>query len=123
MLLGQGNDGIFAMNLSLRDQVRQNFRNMVLTNHGERVGLFTFGANLQPLTLELGSDGFDSESSVRIKTATARWMPFINLVEMQRTVENTGNQHTAKIKLRIFYDVPRLGIKRDAIEVIFYIAA
>lgn len=123
MALGQGNDGIFAMNFDLRSSVRQNFRNMILTNNGERIGLYNFGANLQPLTMELGAELFDTEASVRIKTATARWMPYINLIDMQRTVENTNNEHLAKIKMRIFYNVPRLGIERDGIEVTFFVAA
>ena len=123
MTLGTDSDGIFAMNFSLRQQIRENFRNMLLTNWGERLGLYNFGANLAPMTLELGTEDFDAEVSVRIKTATNRWMSYINLIEMQRTVENTDNQHTAKIKLRIFYDVRRLGITRDAIELIFFIAA
>lgn len=123
MTLGRESDGIFSMNFSLRDQIRQNFRNMLLTNWGERVGQYFFGANLSPMTLELGTEDFDAEVSVRIKTATNRWMPYINLIEMQRSIENTDNDHTAKVKLRIFYDVPRLGIQRDAIELIFFIAA
>ena len=123
MTLGTDSDGIFAMNFSLRDQIRQNFRNMVLTNWGERPGLYNFGANLAPMTLELGTEDFDAEVSVRIKTATNRWMPYVQLIEMQRAIENTDNEHTAKVKLRIFYDVPRLGVTRDAIELIFFIAA
>lgn len=122
MSLGQG-DSIFTMNYSIKDQIKQNFRNMLLTNHGERLGLYNFGANLRPLSLELGSEEFDSEAAIRIKTATSKWLPFINLIEMQRNVDNTDNEHVAKIKIRIFYSVPRLGIERDAIEITFFVGA
>lgn len=123
MQIGESNDGIFAMHFNLANQIRDNFRNLLLTNHGERVGVFDFGANLQPLSMELGSDILDEELATRIKTAAARFMPWIDLVELRRTLDNDNNQSVAKINLRVFYDVPNLGVKRDAVEVTLFIAA
>ena len=38
--LGQDADGIFSMHFKLEDQIQDNFRNLLLTNNGERLGLF-----------------------------------------------------------------------------------
>jgi len=123
MKIGQSNDGIFAMHFNIVDQIRDNLRNLLLTNHGERLALFDFGANLRPLTLELGTDTFDEELSVRIKTAVSKWMPFVDLRDLQRTVDNADNAHVAKISLRITYDIPAINHKNDALEINFFVAA
>jgi len=51
--LDRENKGLLTMHYDLSDQIIDNLRSLVLTNHGERVGVYDFGANLQPLTLEL----------------------------------------------------------------------
>lgn len=121
MRLGQGSDGIFQMHFALSDQIRDNLRNLILTNHGERVAIYDFGANLQPLTLELGSDLFDEEVLIRIRTATTRWMPYVKLDRLEREIINLDNENTAKIRLKIYYNVPQFRIFDQLIEVNFFI--
>lgn len=121
MRLGNSNDGIFAMNFSIREQIKDNLRNLILTNWGERLGLYQYGADLRPLTLELGTDAFDQELLVRINTAVSRWMPYVRLKNLTRDVDNINNTILARIRLRISYDVESLNIFDDAIEVQFFI--
>lgn len=122
MRLGQSNDGIFAMNKVLADEIRQNLHNMILTNWGERPGRYQFGANLQELTLELGSEVFDEEVAVRIKNATTRWMPFVTLKAMERFIDSVDDEPVARVRLRIIYDAPPAGIENQALDVSFFIA-
>jgi phage baseplate assembly protein W len=121
MRLGQGSEGIFQMHFDIANQIRDNFRNLLLTNHGERLSLYNFGANLQPLSLELGSDVFDEELLLRINTAVSNYMPFIKLDRLSREIDNLDNQNTSKIKIRIFYSVRQLNILNQAVEVSFFI--
>lgn len=121
MRLGQGSDGIFQMHFSLADQIRDNLRNLILTNHGERVAIYNFGANVQPLTLELGSEIFDNELLLRINTAVSKFMPFVKLDRLEREIDNLDNEIVAKIRLRIFYSVPSLRIFNQAVEIRFFI--
>ena len=121
MRLGQGSDGIFQMHFSLENQLRDNFRNLLLTNHGERVAIHNFGADLQYLTMELGSEGFDNELLLRINTAVSKFMPFIKLADLEREIENSDNENTAKIRVKVFYSVPSLRIFNQAVEVSFFI--
>jgi phage baseplate assembly protein W len=123
MRLGQS-DGIYAMNTNLGDEIRQSLHNLILTNWGERLGRYQFGANLQELTMELGSEMFDEEVAVRIRAATNRWLPFVVLEAMERFVDTVESEPVAKIRLRIFYSVPPAGItETQALDVIFFIAA
>lgn len=121
--LGQDADGIFSMHFDLEDQIQDNFRNLLLTNNGERLGLFDFGANLRALSLELAPDDFETEAMNRIKRATSKYMPFIDLQNFAYTIDRNDNQNTAKIKLRVSYNVPSAGITNKGMELTFYLGA
>ena len=118
--MGTGADGLLKMHKNLADQVHDNFRNLVLTNHGDRLGLYDFGANLQELTHELGSELGDKEAIQRISKATSKYAPFIQLVSFEAFTDHRENSHVAKIGIRIMYDIPKLGVKDKALEVVLY---
>lgn len=118
-----GSEDIFQMNKTIKDQIKDNFRNLLLTNHGERVGLFDFGGNLRELSLELSSEKLDDELLVRINTATSKYMPYITLDRMQREIINFDNENVAKLKIKIFYSVPFFRIFNQVLEISFFIGA
>lgn len=119
---GTGPDGIFAMHRSLPNQIADNLRNLVMTNHGERLGLFDFGANLQPLMSELSSESdFEGEAMARIRTAVGKYMPFVALETFGVRIDNEHNQHTGRIVMRVGYGIPSLDLKNRAIDVVFYV--
>ena len=114
------NSGLFRMHTKLVDQVRDNLKNLVMTNHGERLGHFDFGANLLPLVFELGSADFDSEAIRRIKLAAAKYMPYVNLKTFSPLVDRLDNEHVAKVGVRVVYTVPKLSNAEYALEVVLY---
>ena len=118
--LGVGGDGLLHMHKNLADQVHDNFRNLVLTNHGDRLGLYDFGANLQELTHELGSEVGDNEAIARISRAAAKYAPFIQLRSFEAFTDHRDNSHVAKVGIRITYSIPKLGIQDKALEVVLY---
>lgn len=120
--LGEGHDGLFAMHTSLKDQIADNFRNLVLTNHGERLGMYNFGANLRELTMERGTDEFEVECIVRIRDAASKFMPYIDLQTFES--KSTKDPHTGlyRTKIRIAYGVPTLGINKCVTEVTIFVA-
>jgi len=120
-----GNDGnFFRVSTTLADQVADNLKNLLLTNWGERVIHFDFGANLKPLLSEMVSlDDFDGEACSRIKGAVDRWMPFISLEGFESSVDKTANASAnglAVIKLTIIYNVPALKLFNKALEITLY---
>lgn len=114
-------EGIFAMHFSLADAMHDNLRNLVLTNWGERLGLYDFGGNLRPLTTELVSvEDFDGQAIERISGAVQKWMPFITLETFQSTIDRINNKNTAIIKITIVYNIPALNVFNKALEVKLY---
>lgn len=114
-------EGILVMNYDLADQFADNLRNLLLTNWGERVGLYQFGANLRPLTTELSSqDNFDAEAIDRIRNAVTRWMPFIDLANFSSRIDHVDNKNVAVIRITVTYNIPALQVQDKAIEIALY---
>lgn len=107
---GSKNDGIFAMNFSMADQISDNLRNLLLSNKGERLGLYDFGANLRELTMEHGTDAFDGAAISRIKIAVDKYMPFVSLNSFASKATPNVNGAIERVDIAVTYDVPRLGI-------------
>lgn len=119
--LGSG-EGILSMNYSLADQFSDNLRNLLLTNWGERLGLYNFGANLKPLASEFVSqDSFDDEAINRIRNAVQKWMPFIDLEDFSSVVDRNENKNTAIIKITITYNIPALAVSKKSLQIMLYV--
>jgi len=121
--LRPGIKNVFDVTYSLKDQIADNLRNLLLTNHGERVGLYDYGANLRPVLTEFVSlDDFDSTAIERIKKAVDKWMPYINLNDFTSKVDRTKNNgKIAAISLMITYDVPALQITNASIKLTMFV--
>jgi phage baseplate assembly protein W len=105
--LDEGNSvSIFKMNYSLLEQMSDNLRNIILTNHGERLAMYDFGANLRPLLTDFSNkDNFDQEAMRRIKATVGKYMPFVNLLGYESKVERTQNVYTGVIYIILAYKV------------------
>jgi phage baseplate assembly protein W len=113
---------LFAMNYSISEQIHDNLRNLLLTNWGERLGFYNFGANLQELTSELSNiDAFDEEAISRIRNAVQKWMPFVVLKDFVSEVDNERNRNTGIVKISITYSVPQLGVENKALQISLYV--
>mgnify|MGYP001266479605 CR=1 FL=1 len=110
---------IFGMHYNLGDQISDNLRNLILTNHGERVGLYDFGANLRPILFDLQSDGFESEVMSRIKQAVSKYLPFVELktFEMSTNISETSEK-MAILDMIITYDVAVANIVSNRLQVV-----
>jgi len=117
-----GSETFLKMNTDIGIQIADNFRNLILTNWGERVGLYRYGSNLQELVTEFSNqENFDSEAMLRINTSVTQWMPFINLVGFSSEPKYENNRYTGIIKITIEYSVPQIQIFNKQIHVTLYV--
>jgi len=119
--------GPFKMHFTLADQIHDNLKNLILTNHGDRLGRYNVGANLKELCSELSSKrSFDSEAMIRVKSAVAQNMSYVELSTFESTF-NDDSYSASKpsgmslFSIKITYNVPRLKIGNRALEVILFI--
>lgn len=114
--IGSTDDGILKMHRSIADQIKDNLRNLILTNQNERLSFPDFGANLAPLAFELGSEDADEEAMRRIKVATEKYMPFISLEDFSLTNEISDTGATATVRIMITYSVPSANIVNQSLS-------
>lgn len=118
---GTGFDS-FRMHYTVREQVADNLKNLLLSNHGDRVMLFDFGANLLPLVADFShKDDFDQEAMVRINTAITKYMPFVTPIGFASKPDFENNQYTGKIDIIITYSIPLANVTEDKLEVSLYV--
>lgn len=113
-----GND-LFVMTTDLGSQLEDDMKNLVLTNHGERLGKYNYGCNLKPLLTEYTTDeNFQQEAMLRINTAFTKFMPFVELEGFDHKVLYEDNQYTGIISVFIKYSISRARISNKILEVI-----
>jgi phage baseplate assembly protein W len=117
--MGDNADGIFKMHRSLGDQIKDNFINLILTNHNERLNFPDFGANIRPLIHELSAENGDEEAMRRIQLAVSKYLPFVILENFITTPQDAGTSALAKIKMVITYSVPRANLTNQSIGIVF----
>ncbi len=120
---GQGRQ-IFDMHDDPRAQIKDNMRNLLLTNRGERLGLFDYGADLSSLLFEMTSvQSIEKEIVKRITKAVEVYMPGVQLdevstSELDRNEKNEINKKgMVKIKLKVVFSIPAARINNQAVEV------
>jgi len=125
--LGEGRSGLFEMHFNLESQIHDNLKSLILTNYGERLGAYDFGANLRELTTELSSQiDFDAEAMLRINSAVNKFLPFVELETYESNFGMTGvkkfgiDPGLSKIVINITYNIPKLRIVKKQISAILY---
>lgn len=112
--------GFFKMHFENADQIADNLRNLILTNHGERLVHYDFGANLRSLTFNLGQEEFDNEAILRIKRAVNKYMPYVSLETFVSFVDNNDLDAIATVGIRVTYKVEALDETTRVLEIILY---
>ncbi len=118
---GEGHEGLLKMHTNVGDVISDNFRNMIMTNWGERLMQYDFGANLTDLAFQLGQESIDEEAIRRISKTTSKYMPYIDLDQFEPFIEkNVLDDDINKVGIRITYNVPAAGIVKRRLEVVIY---
>ena len=105
--LGTERSDLFQMNFDTAAQVGDNFKNLVNTDHNERLGNPGYGANLGPLVSEyqeLGDD-FESAAMDRIQAAVTAYMPEIQLQTFASRLVEDSDPGMLRLDLEIGYSV------------------
>ena len=127
MALSHGKSDLFTMHYSPDNQIQDNLRNLILTNYGERLNRYDYGANLKNLTFDLSSmKDYESQAAIQIKKAVDKFMPIVELQEM--TVDALNREFTqatlppsmAEVLITISYNVPRLKIVGKKLQAVIY---
>ena len=87
-----GKTGMFEQSTTIIEQVRSNFKNLILTKKGERIGQPELGCDLWKVLFDPMENNILERARATVVEAVDRWLPFIQLIDFQITktdVENT----------------------------------
>jgi phage baseplate assembly protein W len=113
----------FETSTDIVDIIKDNLRNLIQTNHGERLGRYYLGANLKPLAIEYTSDkDFDAEAMARINTAVRDYMPYINLEGYNSKASRAVDQSVTQVEILIQFSVPKINLYNGVIKAIIYVS-
>jgi len=120
----QEGDDIFGMHTNTISQVADNFRNLIMTNHGERLGLHDYGGNLNSIVFEYSnSENFNEIILESIRSAVDKYMPIIRIVGVtSKKIDldeknNLNRVGLAKVTVVIEYVIPQLNSPKLGIEI------
>ena len=104
-------DGFYVLTKTIRQNIKQNFKNLFLTVPGERVMIPDFGVGLRRFLFENNSFELQGNISDRINKQVELYMPFLSIDEVQfleetdNINENIGNV----LSIKVFYSIPSRG--------------
>ena len=113
--------GLFVMHTDITKVVSDNLRNLILTNHGERLGFPDFGANLRPILFDLGNEDGDRQAISQIRSAVQKYMPFVSLSGFQVFIEPFDEDTVAKVGIQVTYTIPLVDQVLRSLEVMLYV--
>ena len=117
-----GDSGILKLNIGAADQIKDNFRNLILTNKGERLGRYDYGCDLRRVVTELNTfENFESIVMENISNATKRYMPMIDLESFNSEYNNDTNKELKNIVITVVYNIPLLNISNQKIDITLYV--
>ena len=100
--LERGNTGYFAQSTSVFQQVKSNFKNLMLTRKGDRLMQPEFGTDIHSLLFNQITEDTLDNLKLSINSAVERWMPFLEVVEVltQTPVDDDYNKVSIYVKYR-----------------------
>jgi len=98
--------------------VIDDFKNMILTNYGERICKPDFGANLNSILSERTSNpDWDGLALNLISATTTKYMPGITINSVTSTQVRPKNDGFSRVILTIRFSIPTAGIQDRILEV------
>jgi len=122
--LGTNNEGLLGMHYTVGDTMKNNLRDLIMTNWGERLALYDYGANLGPLVTEyeLGKDAFDDAAMQRIMAAVGKYMPYVELEGFDSSQRSFATDPGLGIvTITIDYSIPRAAVATTRLQITFAI--
>ena len=97
----------FALVKSLKLNIKQNLKMLLLTSPGERVMFPRFGVGMRRYLFEMQSDEVFAAIDSKIREQVSIYLPY---VKIQRVQFDKSNIDKNQIKLKLVYSVPRVSL-------------
>ena len=113
------NGNPYTMNTTIESQIQDNLKNLLMTNWGERLGIYDYGTNLRLLLADMSNDpNLDGEVMKLINNTVSKFMPFIALETFDMKFLPMDTKGQAKYQIIINYSVPKINARNQKVKII-----
>jgi len=110
--------GAYALNTTLKEVVKQNFINLMLTSPGERIADINFGVGLRRFLFEQNTQNLQSEIATKIQGQTNKYMSFVSLGSVSFNKSQLLNGYEDQILIiTISFSAPSIGMEEEIVEI------
>jgi len=105
--------GTFSLITNYHDEIKQNFKNLVLTNPGERIMIPDFGVGVRKFLFE-HRDDVPHQIEKRLHEQVAKYMPYIeieNVFFAQPGTQPSDFIDRHILSVQIIFSVPNMNFK------------
>jgi phage baseplate assembly protein W len=108
--------GNYALVTSYKEEVQQNFKNLLLTSPGERVMNPDFGVGLRQFLFE-PREHVIPQIKQRIENQTKKYIPFIEIKKIRFDTNRSTESVLDSVSLSVFieYEVPSLNVLTELV--------
>ena len=106
-----GVEGYFASTSTTVQAVKNNIKNLLLTNRGERYLQPTIGLNLRKYLFEQFTVDVEDGIKADIVDSLNTWLPFVNIVELRI------NQNENTLNIYVSFNIRNVPNMVDSVEV------
>lgn len=110
-LMRDSEHGLYTLTTTYPEQIKQNFKNLLLTSPGERVMNPDFGVGLRHFLFEQKKDAIPKIRQ-RIQNQTRKYLPFIEIstISFDRDIDESLAEDSQILSLSIEYSIPGLNL-------------
>mgnify|MGYP003126606598 CR=1 FL=1 len=104
--------GVFALITDYETEIRQNFKNLILTSPGERMMNTDFGVGIRNILFENYPTAKNTIKQ-RIDSQVRKYMPFINIQDILFDTVDSGQvplEERNVLSIKIIFSVPDLNL-------------
>ena len=103
--------GAYALTATLKEVIKQNFINLMLTSPGERIMDINFGVGLRNYLFEQNTSQLKSKIAADVRYQTSKYMPFISLDTINFSKRQVTDGYDDQIlDVSIHYSVSSMNI-------------
>jgi phage baseplate assembly protein W len=104
-------DGIYTLNKTLIETIKQNFKMLLLTNPGERIMSPQYGIGVKSFLFEQNTVFNEEALITRINEQVEKYMTFINIIDIIVEDMETNELEISSnaVNIKIEYSVPLLN--------------
>ena len=109
-------DGLYNLNKTLEESIKQNFKMLLLTNPGERVMIPEYGVGLRQMLFDQSGEALKEKIISKITSQIDKYLNIVHLIGIEITnglEDNPTENLSNTLNVRIYYSIPYLNVNDE----------